>query len=91
MGFMFMQNNLNLDGVHVHAHRNKKHIRGNDKPFLTEALSKTIMQRTRFRNNSLEISTDTKQRHMCLSLLGKEKNTYFENINKKDTKDSRNF
>ena len=59
--------------------------------FLTEALSKTIMQQTRFRNNSLEISTDTKQRHMCLSLLGKEKNTYFENINKKDTKDSRNF
>lgn len=49
------------------------------------------MQRTRFRNNSLEISTDTKQRHMCLSLFGKEKNTYFENINKKDTKGSRNF
>ena len=58
---------------------------------MIEALSKTIMQRTRFRNNSLEISTDTKQRHMCLSLFGKEKNTYFENINKKDTKGSRNF
>ena len=47
-----------LDGVNIHAHIDKKYICGNYKPFLTEALSNTITQQTRFTNNSLEISTD---------------------------------
>ena len=64
----------------MHTQR-KKIIRGNDKTSLIEAFSKTIMQRTHFRNNSLEISIDenkrlnTKQRNVCLSLLRKDKNT----------------
>ena len=34
----------------THAPKEKKYIRGNNKPFMTKAYSKAIMQRTRFRN-----------------------------------------
>ena len=34
-----------------HAPRKRKYIRGNNKPFMTKALSKSIMERTHLRNN----------------------------------------
>ena len=34
----------------THAPKKKTYIRGNNKPFMTKAYSKAIMQRTRFRN-----------------------------------------
>ena len=40
-----------------HAPRKKKYKRGNNKPFMTKALSKAIMQRTRFRNKFLKNPT----------------------------------
>ena len=57
--------------LNKHAPRKKKHIRGNNKPFMTKALSKGIMQRTRLRNKFLKNLTDqnrlsyTKQRNFC--------------------------
>ena len=39
------------------APRKKKYTRGNNKPFMTKALSKAIMQRTRFRNKFLKNPT----------------------------------
>ena len=36
----------------------KKYIRGNNKPFMTKALSKSIMSRTRFRDKFLENPTN---------------------------------
>ena len=57
----------------------KKYIRENNKPFMTKAYSKAIMQRTSFRNRFLKNPTDlykvlyNKQRNYCVSLLRKEK------------------
>ena len=62
-----------------HAPTKKKYIRGNNKPFVTKALSKAIMQRTRFRNKFLKNPTTenrliyNRQMNFCLSLLRKKK------------------
>ena len=75
----------------------KKNIRRNNKPFMTKALSKAIMQRTRFRNKFLKNPTSenrliyNSQRNFCLSLLRKEKREYFENLNEKDITDNGTF
>ena len=67
----------------------KKYIRENNKPFMTKAYSKAIMQRTRFRNKFLKNPTDlnkvlyNKQRNYCVSLLRKEKKEYFAKLNEK--------
>ena len=80
-----------------HAPRKKKYIRGNNKPFMTKALSKAIMQRTHFRNKFLKNPTTENrliynwQRNFCLSLLRKEKKEYFANLNEKDITDNRTF
>ena len=65
--------------LNTYAAKKKKYIRENDKPFMTKAFSKGIMQRARFRNNFLKNPTDqnklfyNKQRNFCVSLLRKEK------------------
>ena len=66
-----------------HSPRKKKNIRENNKPFMTKALSKAIIQRTRLRNKLLKNPTNQnrlsyiKQRNFCLSLLRKEKKETF--------------
>ena len=40
-----------------HAPRKEKYIRGNNKVFMTKALSKSIMERTRLRNTFLKSPT----------------------------------
>ena len=58
-----------------HAPKTKKFIRGHNKPFMTKALSKSIMEKTRLRNTFLKNPTVanklayTKQRKFCVSLL----------------------
>ena len=80
-----------------HAPRKKKYIRGNNKPFMTKALSKSIVERTRLRNKFLKNPTTenklayTKQRNFCVSLLRKVKREYFANINEKNIIDNRKF
>ena len=80
-----------------HATRKKKYIRGNNKPFMTKALSKAIKQRTCFRNKFLKNPTTENrliynwQRNFCLSLVRKEKREYFANLNEKDITDNRMF
>ena len=50
--------------LNKHVPRKEKYIRGNNKLFMTKALSKAIMQRTRLRNKFFK---------NCLSVLKKEK------------------
>ena len=75
----------------------KKYIRGNNKPFMTKAMSKSIMERTRLRNTFLKNPTVanklayTKQRNFCVSLLRKVKREYFANLNEKNITDNRKF
>ena len=64
---------------------------------MTKALSKAMMQRTRFRNKLLKNPTTenrliyNRQRNFCLSFLRKEKREYFANLNEKDITDNRTF
>ena len=51
--------------LNKHAPRKKKYMRGNNKPFMTKAYSKTFMQRTRFRNKFLKNPTDL-NKVLCL-------------------------
>ena len=51
--FEISQNVLNK-----HVPRKKKYIRGNNKPSMTKAYSKAIMQKTRFRNEFLKNPAD---------------------------------
>ena len=71
--------NICHEVLNKHAPRNKKYIRGNNKPLMAKTLSKAIMQRTRLRNKFLKNPTNqnrlsyTKQRNFCLSLPRKKK------------------
>ena len=62
----------------THAAKKKKYIGGNNKPFMTKAYSKAIMQRTRFKNNFLKNPNDqnkllyNKQRNNCFSSYKRE-------------------
>ena len=75
-----------------HAPRKKKYIRGNNKPFMTKAFSRVVMQRTRLRNKFLKNPSEenklryNKQRNFCVSLLRKEKKEYFAKINESDNR-----
>ena len=72
-------------------------MRGNNKPFMTKTLPKSIMERTRFRNRFLKDPTDenrlafTRQRNFSVSLLRKEKKQYFVKLNEKNIADNRKF
>ena len=75
----------------------KKYIRGNDKPFKTKALSKSIMEKARLRKNFLKNPivanklACTKQRNFYVSLLRKVKRKYFANLTKRISLITRNF
>ena len=85
------------DELELHVPRKKKYFRGNNKPFMTKALSKSIMERMRLRNNFLKNPivanklAYTKQRNFCVSLLRKVKREYFANLNEKNITDNRKF
>ena len=81
-----------------HAPRKKKCLRVNNKSFMTKALSKSIIERTRLKNTFSKNSTvankllaHTKQRTFCVSLLGKVKREYFSNLNENNITDNRRF
>ena len=80
-----------------HAPRKRKYIRGNNKPFMTKALSKSIMERTHLRNKFLKNPTNenrlayTRKRNFCVSLLRNEKKEYFANLNEKNITDNKKF
>ena len=63
----------------------EKYIRGNNKPFMTKTLSKSIMEGTSFRNRFLKNLTEenklcfTRQKIFFASLLRKEKKKFLQN------------
>ena len=83
--------------LNKHSPRKKKYLRRNNEPFMTKALSKAIMQRTRLENKFSKNPTNqnrlsyTKQINFCLSHMSKKKKKYFANLNEKDVTDNRKF
>ena len=70
----------------LHASRKQNYARGNHMLFMSMALSKEIMTRTRLRNNFLKDRSKenkrkySKQSNCCLSLQRKSKLEYFGNL-----------
>ena len=83
--------------LNQHTPRKRKYVRGKNKRFMNNALSKAIMQRTKLRNKFLKDPSATneisysKQRNWYVSLLRKEKKKYFPNLKEKDITDNKKF
>ena len=73
----------------------KKYLRANHANFVTKQLRKTIMKRSKLRNDFLEDRNDAsqsayrKKRNLCVTLLRKAKKQYFLNLEPKLITDSK--
>ena len=80
-----------------HAPIKKNYIRANDKPFMTRALRKATMLRSRLRNKYNEDRTAEnwnkfrKQRNSCVKLFRKEKRNYYNNLDISHITDNKKF
>ena len=86
-----------MEILNRHAPLKQKYVRANDNPFITKALRKEQMKRTRLKNNYLKDKTEAnhaafkKQRNKCVSLLRKTKKLYFANLKNSDVCDNKKF
>ena len=86
-----------LSVLNKHAPIKQKFISANDGPFMTKALRKAIMNRTRLRNKYNKDRTDDNrkafksQRNLCLKLLREAKQTYYKNLDPKNLHDNQKF
>ena len=80
-----------------HAPIKKKYVRANDKPFMTRALRKAVMLRTRLRNRYNKDQTVEnwnkfrKHRNSCVKLFRREKRNYYNNLDISLVTDSKKF
>ena len=83
--------------LNEHAPVKKKYIRANHGPFMTKALRKENMHRTRLRNKYNNDSTEEnfkafkKQRNKCVKLLRRAKFDYYRNIDLGKLTDNHKF
>ena len=72
-----------------HAPLKKRYVRANQAPFMNEKLSKEIMTRSCLNNKFLKTKTDAnrkaynKQRNYCVSLIRRERKSFFNNLDTK--------
>ena len=89
--------NIFMNLLNKHAKVKKKLLRANNAPFMTKALSKAIMNRSRLKNRFLKNpSKDNelkykKQRNYVVGLLKKEKKKYFTNLNLSNITNNKTF
>ena len=83
--------------LYKHAPIKKKYVRANDKPFMTRALRKATMLRSRIRNKYNEDQTVEnwnnfrKQRSSCVKLFRKEKRNYYNSLDISLLTDNKKF
>ena len=83
--------------LNMHAPMRGKYVRANNAPFVSKALSKAIMTRSRLRNKYLKNPNNpnkleyNKQRNYCVNLLRKEKKKYYNNLDVKLITDNKHF
>ena len=88
---------VNINTLNRRATRKRKLAPGNQMPFITEDVSKSIMKTSGLRNNFLKNRMEqnktlyAKQRNYCVSLLKKNRKKCFANLNKKDILDNKLF
>ncbi len=80
-----------------HAPLKLKYVRINHSPFITKALRKEIMKRSRLRNrvikqnSELNIIAYKRQRNLCTSLIRKTKKEFYSNLNPINIVDNKRF
>ena len=80
-----------------HAPMKKKFVRANEVPYMTKALKKAIMNRSRFENRyykskSMEDKANFKrQRNYCIRLYKRERKKYYKNLDLKNVTDNKRF
>ena len=83
--------------LNMHAPMREKYVRANNAPFVSKALSKAIMTRSRLTNKYLKNPNNptklkyNKQRNYCVNLLRKEKKKYYNNLDVKLITDNKQF
>ena len=86
-----------IDTLNKHAPIKKKYIRANHANFVTKALRKAIMLRSRLRNiflkeKSLESKKAyNKQRNICVKMVKKAKKEHYQNISLSEITDNKKF
>ena len=84
-----------VDTLDKYAPLKKKYLRANHSNFVTEELSKAIMNRSRLRNQFLKNRSVesrmkyNKQRNICVALLEKTKRKYYEALKLSDVNDNK--
>ena len=80
-----------------HAPLKFKYVRANESPFINKELRKSIMLRSKLKNNFNNKRTETakiafkKQRNHCTSLFRKAKREYYRNLNPSKVSDNKLF
>ena len=79
--------------LHKHALIIKKIPRFINSRFMSKALRKAIMHRSKFKKKRTDIiwTNYKKQRNFCVTLLRRTKKDYFQNLNVKDLSDNKEF
>ena len=83
--------------LHKHAPIKKKILRFNNNPFMSKALRKAIMHRSKLKNiynkkmDRVNWENYKKQRNFCVTLLRRTKKEYFQNLNVKYLSDNKKF
>ena len=89
--------NLFMIILNKHAPQEKRLVRANNSPLMTNELYKAIMVRSRLRNKFLKlkcfesINNYKRQRNYCVYLLRETKKRFYENLNPNLITDNRNF
>ena len=96
INFSDFQNTF-ITTLHKHSPIKKKFLGFNRNPFMSKALRKAIMYRSKLKSNYYKKRADVnwanykKRRNFCVMLLRRTKKDYFQNLNVKDFSDNKKF
>ena len=83
--------------IQKHAPIKQRHVRANQAPFINKTINKEITKMSQLRNKFLNTKSDidrkayNKHRHLWVSLIGREKKNFFNNISRRDITDNKTF
>ena len=83
--------------IQKHTQIKQRYFRANQAPFINKTINKEIMKRSRLRNKFLNTKSDidrkayNKQRNLCVSLIRREKKSFFNNINTRNIINNKTF
>ena len=89
--------NIVLKVLNKYAPIKMKYLRENHSPFVTKELSRAITLKSKLRNQSLKCKSNEVrarfkiQRNLCVTLLGKAKRDYYENLDLGKVNNSEKF